>query len=81
AVFVGVILRGIWTYWVGEHAAPGNLLIGAVVVATAVDGESNLSLMVGGVIHALVVYWVITVIAERWGRRRDRRSVARTGRT
>jgi len=78
AAFVGIILRGIWTYWVGEHAAPGNLLIGAVIVATAVDGESNLSLMVGGVIHALVVYWAITAIAERWGRRRDRRVVART---
>ncbi|HXX40607.1 MAG TPA: O-antigen ligase family protein [bacterium] len=70
AIFVGVVLRVVWTTWVGDYATPANVLIGAVVVGTAANGEVNLSLIIGGVIHAVVVYWAIMALVEWWGRRR-----------
>ena len=43
AVF-GLVLRVIWTFWIGDSAAAANVLIGAVIVGSASDIESNLSL-------------------------------------
>ena len=69
AAFVGILLRVIWWYWIGAPGAPGNLLIGMAVVGTAADMESNLSLVMGGVIHAVVFYWIVDVAVRAWGRR------------
>jgi len=67
ALFVGIVLRLIWRGWIGPHAAFGNVLIGMAVVRTAADGDSDLSLVMGGVIHALLIYWVLDVLIRAWG--------------
>ncbi len=59
AIAVGLLLRVVWCRWIGDSGAPGNILIGMTVLAAAVDQESNLALMVGGVIHALVLFGVL----------------------
>jgi hypothetical protein len=69
AAVVGIILRLAWRYWIGDSAAPGNVVLGMVIVATAADAESNLSIVMGGVIHAFVFYWIVEVLVRAWGRR------------
>lgn len=73
AAAVGLVLRVIWTRWIGPDAAPGNLVLGMAVVGTAVNAESNLSLVLGGVLHALLVYGALTA-AIAWS---DRTAVRR----
>lgn len=67
AAFVGFALRMIWTYWIGDSQAPGNVFLGMAVVGTAVGMESNLSLVMGGVLHALLIYWAVEVLIRQWG--------------
>jgi hypothetical protein len=67
ALFVGIVLHLIWLGWIGPHTAFGNVMIGMAVVRTAADGDSDLSLMMGGVIHALLVYWILDVLIRAWG--------------
>ena len=69
AAAFGVLLRLIWRYWIGGHSDPGNVVIGMAVVGAAVAGESNLTLVLGGIVHALLVYWVIDIAVRAWGRR------------
>ncbi len=76
AVFFGLVLRVIWTYWIGAGGAPGNVLIGMAVLWTAVNGESNLSLVVGGMLYALLVYWIIAAAIGWWSRNRPRENCA-----
>lgn len=66
AAAVGLLLRLIWTLFVGAGGAPGNIVIGMAVVGTAADGESNLSLVIGGVSHALLIYFVIAAAIAWW---------------
>jgi hypothetical protein len=56
ALFVGVFLSAVWTFCIGAAGAPGNVVLGMAVVGAAADGESNLSLVLGGALHALLVY-------------------------
>lgn len=72
AAAVGVALRLIWTRWIGPGGAPGNLLLGMAVVGTAVNGESNLSLVLGGVLHALLVYGALAAAIAWWDRAASR---------
>jgi hypothetical protein len=67
AAFVGLVLRFTWAFGIGSSTAPGNVLIGMAVVGSAADGDSNLSLVMGGVLHALLVYGVIAAAIGRWG--------------
>lgn len=67
ALFVGVVLRLVWRGWIGPSTAFGNVLIGMAVVRAAADGDSDLSLVMGGVIHALLIYWVLDVLIRAWG--------------
>jgi len=67
AAFVGFALRWVWVYWIGDSPAPGNVLLGMAVVGTAASMESNLSLVMGGVLHALAVYWPVEALIRRWG--------------
>jgi len=69
AALLGIVLRIIWTGWIGENSAPGNVMLGMVVVASATDLESNLSLILGGVIHGFLLYWLIDVCIRRVGAR------------
>lgn len=71
AAFVGVLLRFIWLRWIGDSAAPGNVIIGMIIVMQAADGESNLSLAMGGVIHGLLVYWFVEEVIRYWGKRKS----------
>jgi len=70
AVLFGTVLRVVYTGWVGESTAPGNVMIAMAVIGTAVDGDSNLSLIVGGMVHALLIYWAIDVLIRALSRRR-----------
>ncbi len=67
AAFVGLVLRLVWRYWIGASGAPGNVMIWMAVLGTAVDAESNLSLIAAGVVHALVVYWALDVVIRSRG--------------
>ena len=69
AALIGAVLRAIWAGWIGESAAPGNVMLGMITVVSAVDLESNLSLILGGVIHGFVLYWLLEVLIRRWGSR------------
>jgi hypothetical protein len=72
AAIFGVVLRIIWTYWIGDSGAPASVLIGAAIVGIAADIESNLSLVLGGVIYSLAASWlIVAAIGARdrhWGR-------------
>lgn len=68
AAAMGVALRLIWTLWIGPTGAPGNVLIGMAVVGTAADAESNFSLVVGGMLHALLVYVSLAAFISYWDR-------------
>ncbi|HLN14641.1 MAG TPA: hypothetical protein VK587_15705 [bacterium] len=76
ALFVGLVLRVIWTYWIGDGTAPGTVMIGMAVIGTVADGDSNLSLVMGGVAHALLIYWALDVLIRAWGRARVARRIA-----
>ena len=67
AVVVGAVLRVIWYGWIGESRAPGNVVIGMAVVSAAVDQESSLALLLGGVLHAWVIYGVFDYLVRRLG--------------
>jgi len=71
AVF-GIVLRVIWMFWIGDSAAPASALIGAAIVGTASDIESNLSLVLGGVVYSLLACWLIVAAIGAWDRRRSR---------
>jgi hypothetical protein len=77
ATAIGAALRLIWTLWIGPTGAPGNVLIGMAVVGTAADAESNFSLVVGGVLHALLVYVSLAAFITYWDRRSARTRTAR----
>ncbi len=69
AVFVGLVLRLLWRYGVGDSGAPGNIMLGVVVVGTAAVTESDLSLVMGGVIQAFVLYAVVEFLIRTRGAR------------
>lgn len=69
ALFFGIVLWLIWRWWIGESRTFGSVLIGMAIVRTAADGDSDLTLVVSGVLHALLVYWALDVIIRVWGRR------------
>lgn len=69
ALFVGLVLRLMWRYGIGESGAPGNVLLGVVVVGTAAVTESDLSLVMGGVIQAFILYTVVEFLIRTWGAR------------
>ncbi|HLN13426.1 MAG TPA: hypothetical protein VK587_09550 [bacterium] len=69
AALLGIVLRVIWAGWLGENSAPGNVMLGMVVVASATDLESNLSLILGGVIHGFLLYWLVDICIRRIGAR------------
>jgi len=69
AACVGVILRLAWWRWIGDGGAIGNVVIGMAVVGAAADMESNLSLVMGGVIQAGILYWIVEVAIRAWGQR------------
>ena len=66
ALFVGLVLRLVWAFWIGNRRAVGNNVLGMVVVLAAINQESNLSLVMGGVFHNLIVYWCIDVLIRYW---------------
>ena len=68
----GLLLRAVWMLWIGASGAPANVLVGMAVVGTAADGESNFSIVMGGVLHAVVVYWAIAAAISWWDRRYHR---------
>jgi hypothetical protein len=74
AVAVGALLRVVWRRWIGDSGAPGNIVIGMAVVSAAVDQESSLGLMVGGVIHALVLFGVLEYVLRKSRRGAFRRN-------
>jgi uncharacterized membrane protein len=65
ALFWGALLRCVWVCSIGGSSAPGNVMIGMAIVASAVSQESNLSLIAGGVVHALFLYWLVDVAVRR----------------
>jgi hypothetical protein len=67
AAVVGLVLRVIWQRWIGDGNALGNIMIGMAVMATAVDQESSLGLLLGGVAHALVIYGVLAYLLSHAG--------------
>lgn len=71
AAFVGALLRVMWQYGIGDSGAAGNVLVGMAVIGTAADVESNLSLVIGGVIHAFVFYAAIAFAVHLLGARTD----------
>ncbi|HEV2356407.1 MAG TPA: hypothetical protein VGZ23_02170 [bacterium] len=68
AVVVGAVLRVIWYGWIGESPAPGNVVIGMAVVSAAADQESSLALLLGGVLHAWVLYGLFDYLMRRFGK-------------
>jgi hypothetical protein len=66
ALLFGLLLRFAFHFWIGSHGELGNVVIGMAVVAAAADNESGLSLTLGGVVHALVVYWCIDVLVRAY---------------
>jgi hypothetical protein len=62
AAVVGLVLRVIWQRWIGDVNAFGNIMIGMAVMATAVDQESSLGLLLGGVVHALVIHGALAYL-------------------
>lgn len=68
ALLFGLLLRVAFHFWIGSHGDLGNVVIGMAVVAAAADIESGLSLTLGGVVHALVVYWCIDVLVRAYQR-------------
>jgi hypothetical protein len=68
AAVYGALLRVIWTFWIGDSAAAASVLIGAAIVGTASDIESNLSLVVGGIVYSLAASWLIVSAIGAWDR-------------
>ena len=66
ATLVGLILRLIWELWIGEGRATGNVVLGLVVVMTMVVQESNLSILLGGLFYAGLVFWIIEAVFRNW---------------
>jgi len=69
AVFVGLLLRLMWRFAIGDSGAPGNVMLGVVVVGTAAVTESDLSLVMGGVIQAFILYSVLEFLIRAGGAR------------
>jgi hypothetical protein len=67
---VGLLLRLIWYWWLGDGSAAGNVVIGTAVVSAAVDQESNLALTVGGVVYALILCGVLDYLIRNFRRLR-----------
>jgi hypothetical protein len=84
---VGLLLRAVWYWWLGDSGAPGNVVIGMAVVSAAVNHDSNLALMVGGVVHALIFYGALDYVIRtyrgpRWAHLRGLvRASSRRGQT
>jgi len=51
-------------------------MIGMAVIGNGIDGDSKLSLVMGGVVHALLIYWAVDVLIRARGRARATRRVA-----
>ncbi|MFH1334406.1 MAG: hypothetical protein ABIH77_03790 [Pseudomonadota bacterium] len=69
AAILSFSLRFIWLFFVGENGHVGNVVIGALVLYSAINSESSFFLVLGGCLHTVIVYWLLDIFVRLIGRR------------
>jgi uncharacterized membrane protein YjfL (UPF0719 family) len=59
AMLFGIVLRLLWELWIGATIATGNVVLGMLVVMTTVGQDTNLSLLLGGLLYGGLIFWCI----------------------
>ncbi len=70
AIIIGLLINFFWSLFAaGEQIR--NIIFATIIVFTASQGETNTTITIGSMIHALIFYWIVDIIVRHWPQRKS----------
>lgn len=66
AIIIGLLMNFLWSFFVGQPIAIGNLILATALVYNASQGEIITTIYIGTLIPLIIFYWIIDVLIRKF---------------
>ena len=66
AILIGLLLRVLWTYCIGNRIGLGNLFLAVAVLSSTTFSESSAKIFVGNMLQMIVIFLVVEFLVRKY---------------